>query len=216
MSSNSDPIIYLISGLGADHRVYKRLSFPYKSKHITWEDHEGVKSLNDYAKKLLPQIDTKSPIILIGLSFGGLIAQELDKLVNAKQIIIISSLNGHRQMPFLYRLLAFFKLQYLIPAKFLQNNPFTNFIFGIKNKSSKDLLKRILEDTSLSFLKWATIQCLKWRSEKSPKTIHIHGSSDRIIPIKNTKPDHIVTNGSHFMIVDKHKKIQKVLDKIFH
>lgn len=214
MPSNSDPIIYLISGLGADHRVYKRLSFPYESKHIIWEDHEGVKTLSDYAKKLLPQINSESPIILIGLSFGGLIAQELDKLVNAQQVIIISSLNGHNEMPKLYRILGFLKLQYLLPAKFLQNNPFTNFIFGIKNKSSKDLLKRILGDTSLSFLKWATIQCLKWRYEKSPKTIHIHGSCDRIIPIKNTKAHHNVTGGSHFMIVDKHKEIQNIINEI--
>lgn len=214
MSKSSEPVIYLISGLGADQRVYKRLTFPFETKYILWEDHSGVKSLNDYAKKLIPQINQERPIILIGLSFGGLIAQELDSILDSKQLIIISSLNGHRDMPSLYRFLGFLRLQYLLPAKFLQNNPFTNIIFGIKNKSSKDLLKRILEDTSLSFLKWATIQCLKWRREKSEKIIQIHGTSDRIIPSKNVNTTYLIKDGSHFMIVDKHKELQVILDSI--
>ena len=208
------PIIYLISGLGIDHRVFERLSFPFSFKHISWTDHKKSDTLEEYASTLLPQIDQSKPIILIGLSFGGFIAQEIAKLVPTEKVILISSLNGHKQMPKLYRVLGFFQLQYLLPGKFLQNNPFTYALFGIKNKKSKAVLKRILEDTSLSFLKWATIQCLKWRSPKMENGIQIHGSEDRIIPVKNVQADVVIPGGSHFMIGDKYKIIQESINSL--
>jgi len=206
------PIIYLISGLGIDHRVFERLSFPFSFRHISWTDLNNSDTLAEYATTLLSQIDQKKPVILIGLSFGGFIAQEIAKQIQVKKVILISSLNGHKQMPNLYRILGFFRLQYLLPAKFLQNNPFTFTLFGIKNRKSKELLKRILEDTSLSFLKWATIQCLKWRSDKMENCIQIHGSEDRIIPLKNVTADVVIPEGSHFMIVDKHQIIQEQIN----
>lgn len=41
--------------------------------------------------------------------------------------------------------------------------------------------------------------------------IHIHGDSDRILPIRFITADFIVKNGGHFMTVNKAQEITKLL-----
>ena len=83
--------LYLISGLGADKRVFDFLDLPgFKIHHIEWVEPGDHETVENYAKRLLNQIRTVKPI-LIGLSFGGLIAIEIGKLMETEKIILISS-----------------------------------------------------------------------------------------------------------------------------
>lgn len=74
--------LYLISGLGADHRVFVNLNIPGVSTHvIEWKTPEPDESMQTYVSRLRPQIDTEQEVCLLGVSFGGIIAQELSKLI---------------------------------------------------------------------------------------------------------------------------------------
>ena len=85
-------MVYFISGLGADERVFQFLDLS-KIEHqfIQWNEPQKKESLSSYCKKLTEQIDLKQEIILIGISFGGIIAQEISKIIECKKVIIISS-----------------------------------------------------------------------------------------------------------------------------
>ena len=74
------PHIYLISGLGADERVFQFLDLS-KIEHqfVKWNEPQRNESLASYCKKLTEQINQNQEIILIGVSFGGIIAQEIAK-----------------------------------------------------------------------------------------------------------------------------------------
>lgn len=88
-------------------------------------------------------------------------------------------------------------------------------MFGIENKSDKQLLKEILKDTNFQFLKWALNEIVNWKNIELPKKyIHIHGNKDRIIPIGNVKTDFVIIDGGHFMTVNKSKEIETILNKI--
>ncbi|EMO28852.1 hypothetical protein LEP1GSC170_2989 [Leptospira interrogans serovar Bataviae str. HAI135] len=67
-------------------------------------------NLSKYSKRLLSQIDTKNEIILIGVSFGGIVALEISKHISVKQIIIISSIKSDSEKPILYRLFGTLRL----------------------------------------------------------------------------------------------------------
>ncbi len=92
--SNKKPHIYLISGLGADYRVFQKIDLEANSyTHIKWDKPKSQnQSIIDYTKGLLAQIKHENPI-LIGVSFGGMIAIEIAKLIPVRKIIIISSVN---------------------------------------------------------------------------------------------------------------------------
>ncbi|HEX7414621.1 MAG TPA: alpha/beta hydrolase, partial [Bacteroidia bacterium] len=128
-------IIYFISGLGADRRVFKKLSLPdhFIIKHIDWIPNLKNESLPSYAKRLLAQVDTSQPFSLVGLSFGGIVATELSKIINPRQTIIISSVSVSSQIPWYYKIVGLLKLHQLLPTRVLKSpNSFLYWIFGTK------------------------------------------------------------------------------------
>jgi esterase/lipase len=46
--------------------------------------------LDDYAKRIAKKIKRENPV-LIGVSFGGILVQEMAKHINTRKVIIISS-----------------------------------------------------------------------------------------------------------------------------
>ena len=92
--------IHLIPGLGADHRLFNRflVDAPHRFAH-DWPDMPEGSSLVDFAKKLALEVDSSRPHILIGMSMGGMVVQEMAALTKPKAVAIISSWKGPAEMP---------------------------------------------------------------------------------------------------------------------
>lgn len=205
--------IYILSGLGVDRRVFDNINFgSLDVEFIDWIQPLENENLESYALRISRTITDKNPI-LIGLSFGGILAVEISKIKELKKIILIASAKIKFELPLLFRLAGKLKFNKLIPNSILKNqNSITNWLFGINSNSEKKLLKSILKDTDLKFLKWAINEIVNWKNEISPKkSFHIHGNKDRIIPIKNVITDFVIENGGHFMTVNKAKEIESII-----
>lgn len=203
--------IYAISGLGADKRVFNYLSLTHEIIPINWVTHQEKDTIAAYAKRLIPQINYAEEFILMGVSFGGLIAIELAKLLQPKKVILISSVANTSQLPLSYRLagklgiVKLFPPKLLIPPKFL-----AAYLFGSKHKH---LLNCILEDTNLKFAKWAVINLLNWKQTDSiPNLFQLCGEKDKLLP--SSKEAIIIPEGEHFMIVDKASLVSQSIEKI--
>ena len=209
--------IYLISGLGADERVFRNIDFKGENpKYIHWITPSVDESLESYSSRLLNQIDTKNEFILIGVSFGGIIANEISKHVPAKKIIIISSIKCSSEKPLIYRIINFFKLISLIPSFLLKiYNPILAYFFGVSSSEDKELLKSFLSKTDGRFLKWALQSILKWNNEEYLSNLfHIHGTNDKLFPSRLIGRAILIADGSHFMILNKAKEISLKLKEI--
>jgi esterase/lipase len=207
--------VYVLSGLGADERVFQKLDLSdYNTTFIKWILPEQNESIEKYASRLLEQIKSEKPI-LVGLSFGGIMATEIAKQIETEKIILISSAKSKHEIPFYYHLIGSIKLHKLIPTKFLKkSNWITNWIFGTKSDFEKKLLKQILIDTNESFLKWAIDKIIYWKSSTIHlNTFHIHGTSDKILPIAFVHYDHKIKQGGHFMVLNKYEELGSVLNK---
>ena len=97
--------IYLLSGLGADKRVFSRVAFSanHVVRHIEWISPISNEGLSSYARRLSGQIDEAQPFCWVGISFGGVVAVELNKFVKPLQTIIISSAWTDVQIPWYYK-----------------------------------------------------------------------------------------------------------------
>lgn len=205
--------IYIFSGLGVDRRVFDNIDFSELDvEFIDWIEPVKNESLENYALRISKKITYGNPI-LIGLSFGGMIAAEISKIIKVEKLILIASAKNKFELPFIYRLLGKLKLNQLLPNSILKHQNFiTNWLFGIESSEEKQLLKSILQDTDSKFLNWAINEIVNWKSEIYPENcFHIHGNKDRIIPIKNVKADFVIENGGHFMTVSKAKEIQEII-----
>ncbi|MFD0940138.1 alpha/beta hydrolase [Pedobacter boryungensis] len=208
-------MIYFISGLGADERVFQFLDLQNTDhKFIKWIAPQPAERLSDYCKKLIDQIDIKQEVILIGISFGGIVAQEISKLISCKTTIILSSIKSHKEFSWQLTFARKTQLHKIIPLWILQlsNKIAANYYFGVKSKEESKLLHQIIKDTDPKFLVWAIDKIMNWKNESYPKNLyHIHGTSDKIFPVNNIKNVIEIPNGGHFMIVNKASQLQQLI-----
>ncbi len=209
--------IYFISGLGADERVFRELKFEgYRPVHIHWLDPERGESLSDYAGRLSEQIQSDCPI-LVGLSFGGLIAVEMAKQIDVAQVILLSSAKTTTEIPLYYKAFRWFPLHRIFPFKTLlwAIYWFAYWIFSAETIEERKLLKAILLDTDVHFLKWALHRVVVWNNQAVPDTLHhIHGARDRIFPIRWIKPDVTIEQAGHLMVLNRAGRISSLIINI--
>jgi len=205
--------IYIFSGLGVDERVFKYINFSgFENTFIKWIKPDLNESMENYAKKLTTQISDSNPI-LIGLSFGGMMAMEVAKYLNPEKIILIASAKIYTEIPYYYRWAGYLKLHKVLPVKLLKKHTFiSDWLFGIDKKEDKHLLAEILKDIDGSFLVWAIDKIVLWKN----KTVHnnliqIHGDNDRILPLRHKNSNFIIKDGGHFMTVNKAHELTEIL-----
>ena len=213
----ADKNIYCISGLGADKRVFTKLQFKgYNPVHIEWLPPSEKETLTDYAKRLAAEITDENPI-LIGLSFGGIVAVEIAKQIPTEKVILISSAKTAAEVPWYFRMFRWFPIHWLIPFKSLLWAVYwlINWFFGLETIEERQLLKAILVDTDAVFLKWAINCVVVWQNEINLDCIHhLHGTSDRIFPIAFVAPNVAIERGGHFMIMNRAETISQIIDSI--
>ena len=205
--------IYIFSGLGVDQRVFNKMNFDgFNVEFIDWILPLKNETIQDYAKRISQKIIEKD-VVLIGLSFGGMLAVEVAKIIPVRKVILIASAKNKFEVPLLYRIAGKLWLHKFIPSiVFKWNNFCTYWLFGIQTKEEKMLFKNILKDTDNNFLRWAINEILRWKNIDVPiNYVHIHGTNDRILPSHNCKVDYFIENGGHFMTVNKAKEIEKIV-----
>jgi len=205
--------IYLFSGLGVDKRVFQDMDFSgFHITHIEWILPDNNETIHTYAKRICNQIKTEDPI-LIGLSFGGMMAIEVAKLIPVEHIILIASVKTRKELPYYFKLAGFFKLHRLFPLRLLRySNFFIRWLFGVSNPQEGVLLQKILTDTHPKVLKWSIDQVLGWKNQTEFKNLlHIHGSNDHVLPARYLNCDITIKDGGHFMTVSKAAEISQII-----
>ena len=209
--------IYLLSGLGVDGRVFEKIDLKeYQPQLVEWIQPYAHEDITAYAKRLSAQMEPNA--ILIGLSFGGMLAVEIAKFLPIHKIILVSSASNFKQIPWLFRLWDWSKLLGVLPQKImLKANFITFWLFGITRTQEKILLSQILADTNTIFLIWAVRQITKWKNTKvNTKFVHLHGTNDRLLqlPMENLKTNNIlIKNGGHFMIITHAHELERIIRK---
>ncbi len=218
--------IYFVSGLGADERVFYALKLEgYRPVHLGWLKPERRESIAAYAQRLSAQIPADDQPILVGLSFGGIVAVEIAKQIPVKQVILISSVKARSELPFYFKLFRWFPVHRIFPFKRLlwASYCLAYWLFGIEGLEERRLLKGILLDTDPHFLKWALHRVVIWDSQGvsadcsadfSAKLHQIHGSRDRIFPIRYVEPEFVLEGGGHLMVVNRAAQVSTLIQRI--
>ncbi len=205
-------ILYSISGLGADERVFSYLKLDLPIKNLDWIDPLKNESLEEYARRLSKGIDTSQPFGLIGVSFGGMMATEISKILNPKFTILLSSLETRNDLRRIWKFIGHSGIARIAPSGWYSPpKSLVSFAFGAKNSK---LLHKILDDTDPKFTKWAINAILSWKNyTRLENLIRIQGEKDLFIPLSKDPNTIVIKNGHHFMIVDKSKEISRVINE---
>jgi len=218
MQAQTPETIYLLPGQGADHRLFQDLNWEkqYRLVPIIYSTPERGVDMNEYAQKLAEQIDTTESFTLIGASLGGMLAVEMNQFLNPKKTIIISSAKCRKELPLRYRFQKFIPLFELIPRKLIKAGAlFLQPIVESDCRNKRAVFKAMLRAKGPKFLKRTIRMIINWDHVKTDKPIiHIHGSNDRTIPLKNLKVDYIIENGSHMISLTKPDDVSVLINHI--
>ena len=208
--------IYCISGLGADGRAFDRLNIKGHSLiHLNWIEPLANENLSSYARRMSEQVPDSNPIIL-GLSFGGMIAVEMAKELPVEKLILISTVKTCSEIPKWMRIAGILNLHKLIPVK---TNRFTERAddrrMGIETPEEKIIVDNYRKNADQKHVDWAIDQILNWKNAwLPPNAFHIHGENDRMFPIKRIRPTHIIKKGTHIMILNRANEISACIEDL--
>jgi pimeloyl-ACP methyl ester carboxylesterase len=209
--------VYFISGLAADGRVFRHIQLPanYEAVYLNWLRPDKDESLTNYAGRMSGQIDTTEPFYILGLSLGGMIAAEIVRLFPQGRLILVASIPHAGHLPVYYRWMQRVRLQKLVPVRAIKTGVYLRRYFTSESKEDKEMLRQMIRDADPYFIRWSLTAVLEWQSREPPKDmIHIHGTRDIVLPVRYTRPTHIIPGGSHLMIFDRARDINQVLGEI--
>ncbi|WP_151087177.1 alpha/beta fold hydrolase [Hymenobacter baengnokdamensis] len=207
---------YLIPGLGADERVFRRLRLQAPSRVLQWlPPQTPTEPLAHYAARLAEAVPAGQPCWVVGVSFGGLLAQEIGRLRPLARVVLISSLGSPTDLPLLLRLAGATGLHRLVPFGLLGRLPrLAQWFFGARDGCEFRLLRQILRDTDPGFARWATAQLLAWRGPGLPAVVRLHGSRDHLLPAGSAPVDFKLAGAGHFLIVSHAAQVSRILNEL--
>ncbi|TMI92380.1 MAG: alpha/beta hydrolase [Bacteroidetes bacterium] len=208
---------YFISGLGADRRVFYKIQLPpgYQPIYLDWIDPLPNENFSDYAKRFSAMIKPGEDFILIGLSFGGMLASELAKILSPKKIIIISSVSCYKELPWYFKLAGKLGLQKILTPSIYKKATILNRIMGPGNKEMKQIVYDYVKRTDPNFIRWSLNEILRWNQPaRLSGLIHVHGSNDHLLPCRYTNADYVIKKGGHLMVMNMAGEVNKILQNI--
>ena len=210
--------VYLMPGLAASTSIFERIKLPeadFEIYLLEWEIPLDDETLLDYAKRIAAKIKHPNPV-LIGVSFGGILVQEMARFIQVKKVIIISSVKSNLEFPRRFKLAKTTKAYKLIPMSLLMNlENLAKFSFGETINKRLELYEKFLSVRDIRYLQWSVEQVILWdRTVVDKNVIHIHGDADDVFPIKYIKDCIVVKGGTHIMILNKYKWLNENLPEI--
>jgi pimeloyl-ACP methyl ester carboxylesterase len=209
--------IFLVAGLGADTRLYNNIDLhEHDVTPVDWIEPNKRDTLATYAQKLIHQYNITSNSVVIGTSLGGMIAIEIAKQTPLNKVILISSIKTIYEEPGYFSWFRKVPLYKIVPKKLYTSLGFMiELIFGRMDPNDVWLFRDMLKNSSPKFLSWAMTAALKWDNKIIPPNVyHIIGDKDLVFSHKKIKNAMVVKGGTHIMIFDKAKQINKLLKGI--
>ncbi len=172
-------------------------------------------SLTEYAKAMCSQIPHKD-IVLVGVSFGGMLVQEMAKHISVRKVIVVSSVKLASELPKRMVFAKYTKIHKLLPTGLINNvELLAKYAFGETVTKRLELYEQYLSIRDKYYIDWSIDQIVNWNQTECPSNVvHIHGDKDSVFPFYHIKNCITVKNGTHTMIIHRYRWFNEHLPKI--
>ena len=210
--------VYFMPGMAANPSIFKHIKLPedlFEPHLLEWFVPDKNMSISDYALKMCKNITHKNPI-LVGVSFGGMLVQEMARHIKTKKVLVVSSVKHESELPKRMAFAKYTKIHKLLPTGLVNNvELLAKYAFGETVPKRLALYEEYLSLRDKYYLDWAIDQIVNWKSTYCPDClVHIHGEKDNVFPIGNIKNCIPVKNGTHTMIIHRAKWFNEHLPAI--
>lgn len=216
---NSERVhVYLMPGMAASPTIFEYIKLPesrYKIHWLEWQIPEKNETLQAYAERMCGFIKHDN-VVLLGVSFGGILVQEMSKFMTLKKLVVVSSVKSRHELPKRFKLIKITKAYKILPTQLVSNiDLLAKYAFGETIKKRVDLYKKYLSVNDKSYLDWSIKQLVCWdQEEPHPEAIYIHGDKDIVFPHSCSGDCIVLKGGTHIMIINKYKWFNENLPKL--
>jgi pimeloyl-ACP methyl ester carboxylesterase len=210
--------VYFMPGMAANTSIFENIILPqnkFEMHYLEWMIPEENETLEAYAKRMAAKIEYPNPV-LVGVSFGGILIQEMSKFLEVKKLIVISSVKSKHELPKRMKILKITNAYKILPTQWVSNiELFAKYTF-IKNVNRRlELYQKYLSIRDKTYLDWSIKQIIFWDQEfPNPQAIYIHGDNDAVFPYSCQGNCIIIKGGTHIMIINKYKWFNKHLPEL--
>ena len=196
-------------GMAASPAIFEYIKLPtekFEFHYLEWSIPEKGISLFQYAESMCSKVKHAN-VVLLGVSLGGLLVQEMANYISVRKIIIVSSVKTKYELPKRMLFARYTKVHKLLPTGLVNNvELLAKYAFGETATKRLSLYERYLSVRDKSYIDWCIDQLVNWKQE-IPKDhlVHIQGEKDAVFPIANITDCIHVVNGTHTMIIHRAK-----------
>ena len=210
--------VYCVPGLAADISIFEHIKLPestYELHVIPWQIPEKGEPIAVYAKRMCKAV-VHEDCVLLGVSFGGVMAQEMSKFLKLSKLIIVSSVKSNLELPRRMKIAKSTKAYKILPTALVSKiDDWEKLAFGDFAKKRAAMYQKYLSLNDKVYLDWAIENMVCWEQETViPNIIHIHGDKDIVFPIANIKNCIVLEGGTHVMIINRARWFNKHLPSI--
>lgn len=210
--------VYLFPGEGSDERIFSKFQFDsnYRVVHVVLPTPEQGTTLPEYARIVGEQVDTSGKYIFIGVSLGGMVCVELADYMKPEKTIIISSAKCRSELPHRYRFQRIVPFNKIVPKNWVKSGArILQPIVEPDRKLHAETFNSMLASKSADYYKRTVDMILNWnRKTANESIVHIHGTNDHTLPIRNAKVDYVIEGGSHMMTLTRGEEVNGVVQGI--
>ena len=210
--------VYLMPGMAANPSIFEHIRLPENQFQIHWLEWMmpyDKESLESYSKRMVAKIEHDS-VVLLGVSFGGILVQEMSKHMKLRKLFVVSSVKSKHELPKRMKLLKMTKAYKILPTQLVSNiDLLAKYAFGETITKRVELYKKYLSVSDKRYLDWAIENVIEWHQDQ-PNTdaIYIHGDKDAIFPHSCQGNCIVVKGGTHIMVINKFKWFNENLPKL--
>jgi pimeloyl-ACP methyl ester carboxylesterase len=170
-------------------------------------------SLPKYAARMAEAITPSpdAPLILGGVSLGGMLAYEMARHLKPDAVVLIASCRTRQALRPIFRAsrlpLPLIPIQAWSIAKML-SGPVVRIRLGVPPKQ-KELAIRMFKEMDSRFMHWALQAILRWQPTPLAgiRVLQIHGGRDPLIPARRVNADVIIPEGGHLINVSHAREV---------
>jgi pimeloyl-ACP methyl ester carboxylesterase len=201
---------YLIPGTGGTSELFSDYRFPFPFRALDFPRPGAMEmSIKDYAEQFIEHHGIVPGDTLVGMSLGGMLACEISKELEIRQLVLISSGTRREHLNPLLRRLGFlgprmpFALMQKLPAP-----PASRF---------RRRLIAMFRKVDPSFLNWACTVAPQWEGMKSHSNLtQIHGDWDPVFPFSYQREQihYRLRRAAHLAVLERRHEINEILDRV--
>jgi pimeloyl-ACP methyl ester carboxylesterase len=211
-----DTPLILFPGMGVDHRLFAAQKREFPNLIVPkWLTPFPGETLSGYAARLARQIDPRRPCFVGGTSFGGIVAIEAARHLQAKGCFLIGSIRSPDEFPSWVR--ACRTVRAILPwmpfkAATLVAAILAKLPQAITGAPIHSLLNQFA-DADPELIRWSCRALFSWQTPPLPACPiwHVHGRNDFMLSVRHTHPDVVIAGAGHVLSLTHPRQVNQFL-----